>query len=300
MDGSGGPVRDMVGNPVVEAMVKITVVMTMETVTAVEVMPVMKPVANDNEVEIVENEKAREKEPCVPERVRHPGIEIAIVRRRRIVGYDRRTLLVIVVVDLGRRHILGRLRGLALGISLRCRRDRHAKVLRHFSKCLQGFVSPQAQLLRRRSGDQRTLNLTDNDRCHGIIRDPSVPGRNPDRRQHILGFRLCRGFSQVEGGGEAHGKFTLRHELLPDGRSLAAHCIAGRPICLWICAEGDDHERERCEECKELFHVRSLLSKRIKTHLFKYKIRGGPGQSAGPAGRMVRLVCHERKNGGCD
>ncbi len=52
-------------------------------------------------MEIAEDEEAREPESRTPERIGNPGIEIHVIRRRRVVGDDRGTLVVIIIVDYG-------------------------------------------------------------------------------------------------------------------------------------------------------------------------------------------------------
>ena len=52
-----------------------------------------------NPVKIVKAEEPGEPEPAEPERIGNPGIEVIVIRGRRIVGNDGRTLLVIIIVD---------------------------------------------------------------------------------------------------------------------------------------------------------------------------------------------------------
>jgi hypothetical protein len=49
--------------------------------------------------EVVANVEAREPEAKPEHGIRHPGIKVIVVIRRRIVSYDRRPLIVVVVVD---------------------------------------------------------------------------------------------------------------------------------------------------------------------------------------------------------
>jgi hypothetical protein len=50
-------------------------------------------------VEIVENKKSRKQKAVPVERIGHPGIQVIIIRRGRIIGHHGRTRMVIVMVD---------------------------------------------------------------------------------------------------------------------------------------------------------------------------------------------------------
>ena len=52
----------------------------------------------DDPVEVVENEEPGEEETGAPERIRHPGVQVVIVPRRRVVSDYRRALIVVVIV----------------------------------------------------------------------------------------------------------------------------------------------------------------------------------------------------------
>jgi len=60
---------------------------------------VMKTVVTfNNNIKIMEDEKSREVKPGVPEWVGHPGIEIIVIPRRRIVSDYRRTFFIVVII----------------------------------------------------------------------------------------------------------------------------------------------------------------------------------------------------------
>ncbi len=50
-------------------------------------------------MEVMEDEKSPEIKARAPERIRHPGIKVIISLRRRVIGNDRRTLIIIVIVN---------------------------------------------------------------------------------------------------------------------------------------------------------------------------------------------------------
>ena len=60
-------------------------------------------------VKIRQHEKARKPEPGIPEWVRDPCIKVVIIPRRGIVGHDRRTLGVVIVIDYLRIPVILRL-----------------------------------------------------------------------------------------------------------------------------------------------------------------------------------------------
>jgi hypothetical protein len=69
-----------------------------------------KPVVVIAPVEIAEYEVAAEAEPIPPEWPWDPGIEIIVFPWRRIIAHHGRSVLVIVLVNIGGRLIFGNLR----------------------------------------------------------------------------------------------------------------------------------------------------------------------------------------------
>ena len=65
------------------------------------------PVENDMPVEIAQDEESGEEEPGTPERIRNPGVQGIVSRGRRVVGNDRRAIIIVIVVD----DLRGRIRG---------------------------------------------------------------------------------------------------------------------------------------------------------------------------------------------
>jgi len=78
----------VVGDPFV--MVPVSIPESMVMMRAMVMMRV------HNEIEIAENEESREKQPAIPEGIGNPVIEIVVIPRRRIVGDDRGSFIVIV------------------------------------------------------------------------------------------------------------------------------------------------------------------------------------------------------------
>jgi len=71
----------------------------------------------DDPIEVIANEEPREKEPAEPEGRGHPCVQIGIIPWRRVVSDYRWALIIIIVFDNGRLHIL-RSRG-RLGLRIR-------------------------------------------------------------------------------------------------------------------------------------------------------------------------------------
>ncbi len=117
-------------------MVVSVVEVSVVEVPMVKVTIMMMVVVKHKEIEIVQNEESWEKEPRVPEGIGNPRIQIAIIVGRRIIANDWRTFLVVIIVDVGRRHIWACLRGLILRILIRRRRDRHSKLRCDLCECL--------------------------------------------------------------------------------------------------------------------------------------------------------------------
>ncbi len=81
-----------------------------------EFMAVMRMV--NGLVKIIENKKTWEEEPGAKEWIRNPSIQIRIVRRRRIIGHNRRTFIVVVIIDdrwIGVASVIRRRPGLRVG-----------------------------------------------------------------------------------------------------------------------------------------------------------------------------------------
>jgi hypothetical protein len=53
---------------------------------------------DDGLVEVVQNEEPMEVEPEPPEWIGDPGVQVIIIPRRRVVGDNRRTFLIIIVI----------------------------------------------------------------------------------------------------------------------------------------------------------------------------------------------------------
>jgi hypothetical protein len=64
-------------------------------------------VEKDMPVEIAQDEESGEEEPGTPERIRNPGVQGIVSRGRRVVGNDRRAIIIVIVVD----DLRGRIRG---------------------------------------------------------------------------------------------------------------------------------------------------------------------------------------------
>ena len=62
-------------------------------------MVIMVMMTHKDKIEIGQDEESREEEPCAPERVRNPVIQVVIVLRRRIIGDNRRTFIIVIRVD---------------------------------------------------------------------------------------------------------------------------------------------------------------------------------------------------------
>ena len=105
-------VHEMVGNPVVEVMAVMIEVMVMVTVMVK---------VTDNDVKVVQDVEPGKVEPGAPERVGDPCVEVPVVPRRRIIGYDRWALLGVVVVNDRRLHIFVLSQGLGLCLLTGCR-----------------------------------------------------------------------------------------------------------------------------------------------------------------------------------
>jgi hypothetical protein len=58
------------------------------------------------DVKIGQDEKTREPEPGIPEWVRDPCVQVVVIPRRGIVSHNRRTFIVVIVVDLFRLPIV--------------------------------------------------------------------------------------------------------------------------------------------------------------------------------------------------
>jgi hypothetical protein len=86
-------------------MVGKVVVMVPVAMIPVAMVPVVKV-----PVEIAQDEEAAEAEPSPPEWPGDPIIKITVCPGRRIVAHDGRSILVIVLVNIGGLHIIGILR----------------------------------------------------------------------------------------------------------------------------------------------------------------------------------------------
>ncbi len=71
----------------------------MVVMMAVVVMTVTVMVPGNENIKVVENEKPREEEPAAPERRWHPGVQVAVIRWRRIVGHHRGAFFGVIIVD---------------------------------------------------------------------------------------------------------------------------------------------------------------------------------------------------------
>ena len=56
-------------------------------------------VEDDEAAEIVKDKISWEEKSAAPERIRHPGVQVIIIPRRRIIGHNRRTFAVIIVIN---------------------------------------------------------------------------------------------------------------------------------------------------------------------------------------------------------
>jgi hypothetical protein len=99
-------------------------------------------------VEVSEDEETGEPETAPPpERIRHPGIEIGIIRRRRVVGDYRRPFIIIIVVY-GRRVRVFCSGGYPGTARRRIRRDRQTIPAQDALKRFQCLVTPHRYLAR--------------------------------------------------------------------------------------------------------------------------------------------------------
>ena len=83
-------VDKVIRNPVMAIMTIMTVI------TVMTMMTVMMP---DIDIEIVQDEEPREEESRAPEWIRDPGVEVVVIPGRWVISDDRRTFLIVVVVD---------------------------------------------------------------------------------------------------------------------------------------------------------------------------------------------------------
>ena len=73
----------------------------------------MMMVTNKNKrIKIVQDKKSWEEEPGAPERIRNPVIQIIIVPWRRIIGYNRGSFFVVIIVDFLWLNVFAACRGL--------------------------------------------------------------------------------------------------------------------------------------------------------------------------------------------
>ncbi len=140
------------------------------------------------EVKIVQDEKTREPEPGIPEWARDPRIKVEIIPRRRIVSHDRRTFVVVIVINNLRIPVILRLlfiRVLPL-VDLNRQTLLGGKILNRLGRLIP--VHLQFAGIYRRADS--ILQLPDNIGRHGVIGNPTVFGRDTSRCQHTLRFRL--------------------------------------------------------------------------------------------------------------
>ncbi len=104
-------VSEMVADPM---MVVVAIVTMVPIVVPVVVMMMMMV-----NIKIVQDEKPREEESGAPEWVRDPGIKIIVIPGWRVVTNDRRTLLVVIIVNGLRRKVLTACWRLTLGVLAR-------------------------------------------------------------------------------------------------------------------------------------------------------------------------------------
>jgi hypothetical protein len=84
----------------------------------------MVVMAHNDNVKVVQDEESREEEPCTPERIRNPAIQVVIIPGRRIVGDNRRPFVIVIVVDFLRLNVFATCGRLTLCVLARPRRDR--------------------------------------------------------------------------------------------------------------------------------------------------------------------------------
>ena len=53
----------------------------------------------ETSVKIAKDEESREPEPCIPEWIRDPGIQVVIIPGRRIVANNWGALIVVIIID---------------------------------------------------------------------------------------------------------------------------------------------------------------------------------------------------------
>ncbi len=136
----------------------------------------------DMAVEVVEDEETVEKEPTEPERIRHPGIKVRVIGRRRIVRNDRRSVLIVIIVHnfWRRRTRLSTRQGPR---SCATRLNRQTEAGQHSSNRSLGLVPAHRETICVGCCPDFTLNFSDDVRGHGIASYPSVIGFNAYRTQ---------------------------------------------------------------------------------------------------------------------
>jgi hypothetical protein len=147
---------------------------------------VMKPMTvkmyKYRKIKIVQDEEAGKVKTGKPKRVRDPGIQVVIIRRRYIIGNHRRAFLGVVVIDYRRFNVFAACWRLTLCVLIRFGRNSQTKPCGCILKRLQCFIFSHRNLFSRSRGNHCILQLTHNYGRHGIIGNPSVLRFNADRR----------------------------------------------------------------------------------------------------------------------
>ena len=131
---------------------------------------------NRDEAEIVQDEESGEVEPGAPEWIGYPVVQIIIIPRRWIVRNDRWTFIVVIIVDY-RSIRLSLIFSIPAGAA---RNNRQTELGCEALEGFQSFILSHGQLFGIGRGNHGVLQLSKDNRCHRIIRNPPIPRRDTD------------------------------------------------------------------------------------------------------------------------
>jgi hypothetical protein len=151
---------------------------------SIMMMVVTMPVNYD--AEVCKDKESREPEVPPPERIRDPGVQIGIIRRRCIVRDYRRTLVIVIVVY--DRSVRAETWSITLNLSRTGRINGQSICDHDVLKGLQCLVLGDGQPTGICRIDYRTPQFAGNIRRDGVISNPAVARRYTDTCQHALCF----------------------------------------------------------------------------------------------------------------